>query len=385
MDVLLIAFGALQVALFIPPDLPGHVLLQDSATNMLRRAFLYFVDVYVLYFVASRSCASRGAIKEAQASFWLACAVMASLALFETARHWLLYADFGRGWNDDPTLGFYLLRGHSLRAQVSAGHPLALGYLLAVGFGFWLYLRSHVTSRRTRIAVVLLLLLGLVATYSRGPWIGALAIYFVFAGLSTRGVSKLFKVVGVVVLLAGAVGMTPLGNRIISVLPFMGGSVDVGSVSYRERLAEQSWEIIKQHPYFGDQLALTKMENLRQGQGIIDEVNTYLEVALNKGLVGLSLLIGFILIALVKAYRTARALVRSDPDLALLGVSLVACIMGTLLMIENCSFILGYEKLFYVLAGFAAAYAYLRRLPESDTAPVAATSVAPNRRPWAPR
>jgi hypothetical protein len=49
----------------------------------------------------------------------------------------------------------------------------------------------------------------------------------------------------------------------------------------------------------------------------------------------------------------------TDPELASLGACLVSGIVGTLLMIENCSFVLGYEKMFFVLAGFAAAYAHL--------------------------
>jgi O-antigen ligase len=362
MDILLFAYGGLEIAFFIPPDLPGHVILPDSPTNMMRRAFLFYIDVYVLYFVMSRFCSTRRAIIEAQAAFCLACAVMAALAIFEAGKHWLLYADFAKGWVTDPNLGVYLLRGSSVRAAASTGHSLALGYLLAIAFGFWLYLKSHIIARRTRIAVTFLLWLGLLAAYSRGPWIGAVAIYFAFAALSPR--ARLFKVAGVVVILAGAISMTPLATRIMNVLPFMGGSLDSGSFQYRERLAERSWELVKEHPYFGDQLAYTEMEDLRQGQGIIDVVNAYAGVALNKGLIGLSIFVVFILTALVKAYRATRATMKSDTDLAFLGASLVACVLGTLLMIENASLILGYGKLFWVLAGLCAAYAHLRPAPE---------------------
>ena len=50
-----------------------------------------------------------------------------------------------------------------------------------------------------------------------------------------------------------------------------------------------------------------------------------------------------------------------DPDFGMLGASLVACILGTLLMMENGSFGTGVERLYYVLAGLAAAYAHLGR------------------------
>jgi hypothetical protein len=66
----------------------------------------------------------------------------------------------------------------------------------------------------------------------------------------------------------------------------------------------------------------------------------------------------------MKAYRASRAAMQSDADLAFLGASLVACVLGTLLMIENASLILGYDRLFWVLAGFCAAYAHLDPAPE---------------------
>src|ERR1700737_2139082 len=53
MDILLVAYCVLQLVLFVPPDLPNHVILQDSPTNDLRRGFLFFIDIYVLYYVVS--------------------------------------------------------------------------------------------------------------------------------------------------------------------------------------------------------------------------------------------------------------------------------------------------------------------------------------------
>jgi hypothetical protein len=65
----------------------------------------------------------------------------------------------------------------------------------------------------------------------------------------------------------------------------------------------------------------------------------------------------------LKDYMRARELSRSDPDLALLGTSLFASAVGMLVMIKNTSFVLGTQKMFWVLAGLAAAYATLERLP----------------------
>jgi O-antigen ligase len=374
LDILLLAYGTLTVVLYVPFEL-NHVLLSDSFTNALRRAFLFFIDIYILYFAVSRTCSSRGAIVEALAAFCLACALLAPMAVFEMMKKWSLYMALEAHWSDDPLYWWLhtLYRGTELRARVSAGHALVLGYLLAVGFGFWLYLKSRVASARTRVAGVALYWAGLFAAYSRGPWIGAASIAIVFAALGQRAFSRLLKAGALMAIAFGALLASPLGERVIDVLPAMGGSVDAENITYRQRLADRSWELISEHPFFGDQLALQKMGDLRQGQGIIDIVNTYAGVALHYGLIGLFVFLAFILTAAFRAYGLARRAAQADPDLALLGTSLIACIVGTLVMIAGCSFIFAYEKMYYVLGGLAAAYA--RLVPASQLQPAVAVEL----------
>jgi len=360
MDRWLIAYGAVQVALFVPPDLPHQVILHDSLTNLLRRLFLFIVDVYALYFAVSRSCTNKRAIVDAEASFCVSSAVMALVGLFETLRHWLLYSSLALSWNrNDLTFVLaYLFRGTALRAQASAGHAIALAYLLTVALGFWLYLRSRAVSKPATICVTAVLSLGLLATYSRGPWIGAALIFMAFTALRRRILSRSLQYGTMLAFLLAAIMLSPLGNTIINALPFTSWSSG-GDFIYRQRLAERTLELLKGHPWFGDQLAMLKMEDLRQGQGIIDLVNTYAGIALLNGIVGLTLFLGFILTGLYRAYRTARITISFDPDLGLLGISLVACILGTLFIIADTSLILGVQQLFYVLAGLAAGYANL--------------------------
>ncbi len=355
MDYLVLAYGAMQVLLWVRPDIPNAEFLHDSPTNMLRRGFLFIVDVYWLYYVVSRTCASRGAIREVMAAFWLSCVLLAPLAELESLRHWSFYQEIGRVWSGWQ--GSYLERGGTLRAFASAGHPLALGYLLAIALGFWLYLSTHVASRAMRLGVTALLGIGLLAAYSRGPWVGAALIYVVFLALGPRAISRLVKSMLATAVIGTVALLSPLGDRIIKVIPFLGGTVDSENIGYRQRLAQRSWEMITQNPLFGDQEAYSKLDDLRQGQGMIDFVNFYAAVAVFQGLIELFFFVSFILVALYKAYSTAKRLRDSDPDFALLGVSLSAGIVGTLMMISTCSMIFGYEKGFYLLAGLAAAYA----------------------------
>jgi hypothetical protein len=368
MDFSILALGLLQLLIYVPPDLPDHSILQDSTTNVLRRAFLFFVDVYVLYFVVSRSCSNRRALVDALGAFCLAGALMASVAVFETFKSWLLYSNISERWGTHAVYGtqygFYFFRAGFLRAQASAGHALSLGYLLAIAIGFWLYLKSHVKSAAWRLAVPTLFWLGLLASQARGPLLGAVAIYFAFSVLGPRAVPRVLKAISVVALAVGAISLTPFGERIMNSIPYFGESTDRATVEYRQRLAERSWELIQLHPFLGDPLVMTKMEDLRQGEGIIDLVNTYAEETLFYGSIGLAVFLAVIILGLFNAYRVSREVARRDLDYSVLGASLVACILGTLFIIGTTSFAFGYEKIFYTLAGLAAAYAWVGKSSE---------------------
>jgi hypothetical protein len=364
MDLVLLGYGALLTITFVPPDLPDHTILKDSVTNLLRRGFLFFLDTYLVFFVTSRFLQTRQLLVECLAVICLSNVLLATFAVFETAKSWLLYVQITSIWTNDPRAVFYLLRGGALRAQASAGHAIVLGYLLAIAFGIALYLNSKIKSRAYRLGIPVLLWSGLMAAYSRGPWMGAASIYIVFTASRPKAWSRLLKAFLILTIGGFALSITPLGERIINVLPFMGGSIDSGNVAYRHRLAERTWELMWANPIFGDPRAYEKMEDLRQGEGIIDLVNTYANFVLFYGLAGLLLFLGFIFVGIVKTYSMAcRA--RTDPDIALIGFCLLACMSGILLMIESSSFLGAIALMYFALAGIMSAYSRLPVQPLS--------------------
>lgn len=357
MDYLLLSFGLLTSVLYIQAESGYGSVYSATVPDVLRKIFIFFITVYLPYFLVSRSCITRRSLVDVVAAFTLSCAVMCVIALFEAARSWLLYADMGRNWGLQEKISSYIMRGSSLRAMASSGHPLALGTLLAIAFGFWLYLQRYLSSRLQRLTGFVLIVLGLLAAYSRGPWYGAVCIYFAFAALSPYALSKLFKAGLAAVIVALGLYLSPLGARVVAVLPALGGQIDYTDIDYRQRLLARTWEIVRDHPLLGDQQALLRMQDLRQGQGIIDLINTYAGILVGNGFIGLFLFLAFILIALLKSVSSERALRKSDPDFAALGACLGACIIGMLLMFENGSFGTGPKFMFYAIAGLAAAYA----------------------------
>lgn len=347
MDALVLSYSLLCLVQFIP---------YESITNTMRRALILFLDEILVYYVFSRLALDRRLFNDTLATFVLACILFAPLAFFESARSWLLYENIGERWGSANEFAF-LMRGDSLRAQVSTGHALALGSMTATAFCFWLYLQSKMDSKWIRVAVSCWLWVGMLAAYSRAPWIMAGLMFFLFALLGPRGLSKFFKWSIIFTIVASLVLMSPIGDRIIDNLPFI-GTVDQGNVTYRQELARLSWILIQENPFFGDPFVLENMESLRQGQGIIDLVNGFVTVALFHGMVGAFLFFGVFIVALARAWPLMRRSRISDPDFALLGASLIACMLGTLFFVATA----GLSTLLYPFAGLLASYANMGSL-----------------------
>jgi hypothetical protein len=349
------SFLALQLVLFLP---------YEEITNTVRRGLLFLLDDFLLLYVVSRSCMERKKIIEVIVLHCLASAIIAPIAMIESQKHWLLYTGLASVWGISADFA-YLMRDGSLRAQASAGHSLVLGYLFAMAFCFWLYISSHVPSRLERIIGVIGVWMGLIAAFSRAPWITAVLTYFIYVTLSPNG--KLLKALLVTIPVAGLVLITPIGAKIINILPFV-GTVDSGNVEYRQQLADTSWELIKKNPFFGDAFFMAHMEHLRQGQGIIDLVNVYATMALTYGGVGLLFFIGPIVLSAISAWQVLRNSANSDIDLSLLGACLLTCILGTAFFITTASFIMGIPKAYYLLVGLAAAYGQLQQIEPNQYA-----------------
>ncbi len=366
-DALMAAFLLLQLALLFP---------YESFTNTLRRGFLLFVDVWLVYYVFSRACRRWHAIVDVMASFVLACTIFAAIALFESIKGWLLYQNLGDVWGR-PLMWAYLMRGETLRAQASVGHALALGYALAMGFTFTLYLGRLLRAPQMAVAMGAWMWVGLLASYSRSPWVVAVAAFFCYAALQPDGLTRATKYAAVAVVLSAAVLVSPIGDRVIDNLPFV-GTVDAATVEYRQRLAEVSWRLIKQNPWFGNPFVLTEMEELRQGQGIIDLVNSYASTALLYGLVGLALLLSMIVAAMGSAFVASRAWRGVEPEVAVLGACLVAAMLATLVMMAAGSFGTILALMVWILTGLMLSYA---AMPWQVTQPVAETAPGWDARP----
>lgn len=335
----------LQAALMVP---------YETATTTLRRVFLGCIDSLLLV-VAFGRLAREEQLTDTLCGFWLACAVMAPLAVFESVKGWLLYTNIAQVWGD-PNAFAWLFRGNFLRAQVAAGHSINLGYHLALGLTLYLALRRRGTTRALDLCVFTVFTAGVYMTHSRAAWLTLALMVAAYVALRPGGLRGLLLVGAGTAAAVVVMSFTPLRENLLDQLPFIGRSSQ-DTVAYRQELLETSLQLIRLNPWLGDPFVTLKMEHLRQGQGIIDIVNGYLSITLFAGLVGLALLLAALLLPTARAFLAHAAGARHDPDLGAPGAALLACMAATLFYIAANNY--GYTT--YLLCGLLGCHAALAR------------------------
>jgi len=333
---------------------------ESSVTAAVRGAFYLFVDMVLPYFVFSRCVDTLAKLRDAVAALIVAGLLLAAIGVVETGRHWLLYAALIQSWGSADQL-LYLGRSGVLRAAGSAGHAIALGYVLAICLLLYLPLHSRLRPGWQRHALLLLLAAGLFAPLSRGPWIGAVAGLLLYLALGERPVRNLvrFAVAGLYVL--AMLSVLPFGSFFLDLIPFF-GTVESGNLEYRQRLMQNATELMWSHPLLGSSDYEERLAGMGmvQGQGIVDIVNTYVQVTLHSGLAGLALFAGVLGLALFAALRARRVSLRAgQAEAAVLGRSLVAAQLAVLVIIGSVSSILVIPWLYWCIAGMLLAYARL--------------------------
>jgi hypothetical protein len=264
----------------------------SDVNSILREIPKYWLDILLPYFVFSRALRSGREVNQALLAFAVAAMPLAMVGMFELWRSWRVYYVIVREW-DIPLVTAYLFRDGMLRAATTSIESIAFGFLCMAGGGCLLALRTPRPLGYWRYAALGMLLCGLIASLSRGPWLGFALCVVVLLLTNLR--SSLRLVFGVIPVLIAVASLHPtLVERFINLLPFV-GSADRGSETYRSQLFESALQVISRYPLFGSNSFLGEPEMLRllQGQGIVDIVNSYLQIALEYGLIGLFLFVLF--------------------------------------------------------------------------------------------
>ncbi|WP_415767263.1 O-antigen ligase family protein [Pseudomonas sp. ZB1P45] len=345
------------------------LLRETTVTDTLRQMLYLFLEVFLPYYVASRALKNLSDFKDALFGFVLAAMVLSLIGLFEYSKRWQLYSAvvnaMGMQW--DPG---YLSRGGSLRASATTGQAIALGFVISVAIGFYLYMQEEVRSKLQRGLGALLLAGGLFAPLSRGPWIGAAVIIVVFIGTGRKAIKRLMLLAAAGGLALPLLAVVPGGQKVLDLLPFI-GTVEVENITYRQRLIDNAVIVIQRNPWLGsfNFRSTPEMQSMIQGQGIIDIVNTYIGIALSFGLIGLTLFVVFFVSVLQGIRKGMRSFPNEDDEARRLGRALLATLAGILITIVTVSSITVIPVVYWSVAGLGVAYAQMaRRLKHTSTA-----------------
>jgi O-antigen ligase len=336
--------------------LTSYLSFRDNTfTNALRECVLNILDVLMPYLVLSRFLDTKDQLNRAFIALLIGLASFSLIGSFETLKSWHLFTALKKSYSWSK--GGYDIREGSLRASAIFGSPIVLGYAMVIAFGLLLYLQPFIKNQRLVKLARLAVIAGLLATMARGPWLGLVFLCLAYVWTGREAVKKIVQWGVAGIALIPVISLTSFGNKLIQLLPFI-GTAQSETVDYRKRLIEQAWIVFRRHPWFGSTnfLETPEMESMRQGQGIIDLVNTFIQLALPYGIVGLSLFLIIFLTLLFRCFFILKRIPSTEIDLIRMGRVLFAILASIMLMIATVSSIDYIPVFYWVFAGIIAAY-----------------------------
>ena len=332
-----------------------------TVTDGLRGVFDLFIGIYVPYFAVSRCIRSEQDFNRIGHAIYSIMLFMALVGIFSSVNYWNLYQSFQRELGIIGGDG-YIQRGGALRAGAVFG-AIHFGTLLgiAIAIAILFFQRLQIPTRILALHIVILLA-ALFVTYSRGPWVGVSVMLLTFLLFASNRGKLISRASPLFVLVVLALLVTDIDTKILNLLPFI-GTESVGNVTYREDLFFISIQEINDHPFFGstDFLDSPRMQELIQGEGIIDLVNTYIQIGLHYGYVGVFLFCA-ILFGLLRAMISLRKKLRKNGLQKLLeqGVVMISICVLIATVIATVSSIGNKQVSTIIWAVFGLFAAYVR-------------------------
>ena len=249
-------------------------------TDLLREVTVNLLTVAGPYLLVSRAARTVEDLGRTWLRLLMGATVMALTAVFQAARNWVIFETYYQSLHVPIPLtsAALSLRGGHLRTGGSMLDYSAGGLFLAAMLTMMLLLRRQFT-RQGFWLVLAVLTGGLLASQSRGAWVGALAgLIFVaaYCGRWNRAMA-LAGGAAAVFLLVRAGPLARLGAQTQEA---------AFTVEYRQRLASRGLDAIRAHPLFGQspKQLVASLSDLTQGQHIVDLVNGHLSIAMTAGL-----------------------------------------------------------------------------------------------------
>lgn len=278
-DLLIVAFIVAQAIL---------TTRGQSAQLIIRVLIEYLITYGGAYLVASRTRLSNPAFF--LKSLLFVGSALGLIAAFEALRWWPQYLAIYEIKNVHLARPL-IARAGFMRSGGPFDDPLAFSIFLATTATAGMGLLQGGRHRASIYLAVACIAAGIAGTFSRTGMV-ALGLALLVMAVVRRKLSSFF-----VMAVAGSIGLLFLN--------FISGSDTEGTSSYRLEILQGGIEVVRKNLIFGNNQAIRQgeMSDLVQGQGIVDVVNSYLQVAMDGGLF---LLACFLAVPLAGVLRYAR-------------------------------------------------------------------------------
>ncbi|HID83009.1 MAG TPA: hypothetical protein EYH06_04925 [Chromatiales bacterium] len=272
-----------------------HVGYPITIITSIKEVMQLFMDMVIPYFLIVLWADTWAKLKRVLFAFLLAGIVLSTFGVFEAVFSWnvfteLVFREMIPVSETDKYRAF-------LRSKAAFPESIAFGIYILITLGIALAVMFRDKKNMMgKLVVVGAMLAALYATQSRGDQIAAvllLSLYFFFKMQS----SSRFILLIFMAIVFSVAGYTYKQQSPAGAGTDLDEVDEHGTFDYRKRLFETELALIPKHPFFGNTTYMKEpsMEALRQGEGIIDPVNTYLTIAVERGLVTLFFFMFFIL------------------------------------------------------------------------------------------
>jgi len=256
-----------------------------SVTNMARVGCQRFIDYLIPYWVVTRSLQSHRDMKVLIVYMIAAGCALSSLLILESVRGWTFFREIVARYGFDARWDMVKWRNGMLRASGPFLEPTSMAFgLVFIALAAWQF-RSLFSSTLHRYAVVGFICVGIFTCQSRNAYLGlglGLVAAEAFRRFGTPRGRLLLPIIGMMLVLA------PISYFVAHGPGDGARSEEASTAAYRSRLLERGLEEARKHPVLGTDVGsvMGNLEDLRQGEHIIDFVNTYIYVLLLSGIVG---------------------------------------------------------------------------------------------------
>ena len=330
-----------------------------SLTDGLRNVLYFSLGIYLPYKIFSTHITSKRRFLSIQFAVFSVIILVSLFAIFESLKSWQLYSELKDILGNTNAITDYKHRVGSLRPNVTLG-AINVGLFITIAFAFGVSLFNDWKATKINLLYISILGLALLLTLSRGPWLGMFVMIVIYIVISSNRVRNLSRFAASFVILVPLLIFSGEGTRLVNLLPGVDNNQN-STISYRQRLLSTSIDVINENPLIGSTTYLEnpKMRTLIQGEGIIDIVNTYIQIALEYGYIGVAL---FMSIFLGIAYNLLRLIImlrrKKRHDLELIGISLLLSLSSVLFIIGTVSTLGGgaVSIFYWLLAGLSVAY-----------------------------